>query len=208
MHTDEGSTKSNVAAIVVPIVVILILIAVVVAITIVLVIWKFRSSNHKEDYHVYEGKNNAELLNCVIILILLLYFFTIAPPDSTENISKVSTTNPAFAKHEHADGGEIGSGDLHRGESNLSIDKENQEYVNKVPEDNASNTLGDSVQRVVQDENGFESAAEDQPNSNQSGDDHSNVAKSDNPYYNVGGGIGALSGYAGDVDDDDHGIVY
>ena len=65
--TDEGST--NVAAIVIPIVVILILIVVVVAITIVLVIWKFRSRDHKEDYHVYEGKNNsAKLLNCVIII--------------------------------------------------------------------------------------------------------------------------------------------
>ena len=56
LNTDEGSTKSNVAAIVVPIVLILILIAVVVAITTVLVIWKFRSHDRKEDYHVYEGK--------------------------------------------------------------------------------------------------------------------------------------------------------
>ena len=52
--TDEGST--NVAAIVVPIVVILMLIVVVVAITIVLVIWKFRSRDHKEDYCMCEGK--------------------------------------------------------------------------------------------------------------------------------------------------------
>ena len=56
LHTDEGSTNSNVAAIIVPIVLILILIAVVVAITTVSVIWKFRSHDRKEDYHVYEGK--------------------------------------------------------------------------------------------------------------------------------------------------------
>ena len=56
MHTFEGSTRSNVAAIVIPIVVILILIVVVVAITTVVVIWKFRSHDRKEDYHVYEGK--------------------------------------------------------------------------------------------------------------------------------------------------------
>ena len=118
------------------------------------------------------------------------------------------TTNPAYAKHEHTDSGEIEPQNLHRGESNLSIDKEEQEYVNKVPEDNASNTVGDGV---VEDENGYESAAEDLPNNNltSSRDDHSNIAEYDNEYskFNIGGGsgggMGILGGYAGD-DDEDH----
>ena len=108
----------------------------------------------------------------------------------------MSTTNPAY---EHADSGDIESVNLHRGESNLSIDKEEQEYVNKVPEDNASNTVGDDVQPVVEDENGYESAAEDLPdnNSTQSRDDHSNIA---NENSNIGGGVVgvALGGYASD----------
>ena len=120
----------------------------------------------------------------------------------------MSTTNPAYAKHEHVDGGEIEPGDLHRRDSNLSIDKEEQKYINKVPEDNVSNTVGDDVQPVVEDENGYESAAEDlsDNNSTQSRDDHSNVAKSDNKYSNIGGGGGGgqLGGYAGD-NDEDHG---
>ena len=99
----------------------------------------------------------------------------------------MSTTNPAY---EYADTGEIEPRDLHRGESNLSKDKEEQECVNKVPEDNASNTVGDGVQHnIVEDENGYESAAEDSK-------------------FNIGGGSigGALGGYAGD-DDEDH-IIY
>ena len=102
----------------------------------------------------------------------------------------MSTTNPAYAKHEHVDGGEIEPGDLHRRDSNLSIDKEEQKYINKVPEDNVSNTVGDDVQPVVEDENGYESAAEDSK-------------------FNIGGGSvgGALRGYAG-VDDEDHIEIY
>ena len=120
----------------------------------------------------------------------------------------MSTTNPAYARHEHADSGEIEPEDLHRGESDVSVDKEEQEYVNTVPEDNAFDTLGDSVQHVIEDENDYESAAEDlsDNNSTQSRDDHSNVAKSDNKYSNIGGGGGGgqLGGYAGD-NDEDHG---
>ena len=113
----------------------------------------------------------------------------------------MSTTNPAY---EYADSGDIEPENRHRGESNLSIDKEEQECSNKVPEDNASNTVGDDVQSVVEDENGYESAVEDQPDNNsiQSRDDHSNVAESDNKYSNIGGGgvVGiAFGGYADDV---------
>ena len=73
-----------------------------------------------------------------------------------------------------------------------------------VPEDNASNTVGDDVQPVVEDENGYESAAEDLPddNSTQSRDDHSNVAKSDNENSNIGGV--ALGGCT----DDCHNVLY
>ena len=130
---------------------------------------------------------------------------TIDTPDSPENKGKVSIANPAYTKHEHADDREIEPENLHRGESNLSIDKEEQENINKVPEDNASNTLGDGVQHVAQDENGFKSAESDldQPdnNSKQLGDD-GNAAKSDNEDSNFGGdGVGralTLGGYADD----------
>ena len=128
-------------------------------------------------------------------------YFTVAPPDSPDNKSStVSGTNPTYyAKHEHADSGEI---DHHR--PNISVDKEEQEYVNTSPDDNASDTLGDGVQHVAQDENGFESAAEDQPDNNltQSGDDHCNVAKPDNEDSNGGGGGGVVGGALGGYADD------
>ena len=63
--------------------------------------------------------------------------------------------------------------------------------------------MGDNVQHVIEDENGYESAAEDLPDNNltQSRDDHSNVANSDNEDSNTGGGGvvgGALGGYDND----------
>ena len=108
----------------------------------------------------------------------------------------MSITNPEYTKHEPVDSEEDEPGDRHRGESNLSVesDKEKQEYVNTVPEDNASSTLDDGVQREDQDEDGFESAESDvdQPDNNltRSGDNRSNVAKSDNDDSNIGGGGG------------------
>ena len=150
----------------------------------------------------------GEMVKGSLLLLFYCCTLTIAPPDSSENEDKVSITNPTYAKHEHMDSGEIGPADLHRGESNLSIAKEEQKYINKVPEDNASDTLGDDAQHEAEDENGYESAAEDLPdnNSTQSRDNHSNVAKSDNEDSNIGGGGGggggALGGYAGDSDED------
>ena len=107
-----------------------------------------------------------------------------------------------YAKHEHADSGEIEPRDLHHGGSKLSVDKEEQ--IKMVPDDNASNTWGDGVQHVAQDENGFESTVEDQPNNNstQSGDDHSNVVKPDNKDSNSGGGGGVVEGALGGYADD------
>ena len=111
----------------------------------------------------------------------------------------MSITNPEYAKHEHVDSGKDELGDLHRGDSNLSVDKEEQKYVNTVLEDNASNTLGDGIQHEYQDEDGFESAESDvdQPDNNltRSGDDHSKVAKSDNEDSNIGGGDGGEGTY-------------
>ena len=98
------------------------------------------------------------------------------------------------------DRGENEPEDRHRGESNLSVDQEEQEYVNMVPEDNA---LGDGI---PQNGKGLESAYVDQPdnNSKQVGSD-SSAAKSDDEDSNFGGGgVGrplTLGGYA---DDEDH----
>ena len=68
--TDEGST--NVAAIVVPIIIVLTLIVTVGVIIIVLVIWKFRSRNHKEDYHIHEGKIMQSFSIVHVIILVLL----------------------------------------------------------------------------------------------------------------------------------------
>jgi hypothetical protein len=123
-----------------------------------------------------------------------LFFDYIAQPELPESkkIELISGTNPEY---EQKDGGEIDPVNVHRGESNLSVeanvDQEEQE-LNAVQEDNASNTSSDGVS---QDENGFESA-NDQPddNSEQLRDD----GNTDNEHSNGsgdGGGGGFILGY-------------